>query len=507
MFNKKVLCLGNNHTDTDDRTFELAQKDLTVNHGLVTDASFVPTAPGYYHTTILDLSFGNILALARHFDTIVFFDQPQESWTHWKPMLSTYKIMLELDRLGYHTVYKDNTNIQKYKTFYAMLEQNPSFCIYPWINMVEEYGHLNVCARSKKKVTTIKELGDWRTNTEYQKVRQAMLRGEKLPDHCSYCYKYEEKGIESYRQFETKDWISKLDINSVEDLDRITHPYYYEIRLSNKCNIMCRSCKPEHSHLIDQEFKKHNIIYPFNQDFKYSSLDHVNIDTLDRDHRVYLTGGEPTIMAEVLAFMKECIRQNRTDFELTFSTNGQKISPTFLKLASYFTNLNFSFSLDGYGRINDYWRWLTDWDTVIKNAHMLEDQGHSISINTVPSIHNVTNLHLLFEFLDREFPNAAMYLQINHNPLQSAYNHPNPALVVESMARCKQTQTYYNDGKSTRTGIDSMYDYYSNNPKCDLDMLRKFFEYNDQMDRARGVKLGDYIPELEACRWMISVDQ
>ena len=500
MLDKTVLCLGNNGENTDVATSKLANEAGTVNHGLVTDANFIPDTPGYYHTSLLDVNLGGILQLAKNFDVIILLDQPVEEWTHWKPLLSTYKLVAELDRLGHTTVYKENANVQKYKTFDKFLTENKSFCIYPWINMVEEQGHLNVCTRSTKKVTTIKELTDWQTDPSYLAIRQTMLRGEQLPDHCSYCYNYEARGIESYRQFETKEWIAKLDINSIEDLNNITHPYYYEVRLSNKCNLMCRSCKPEHSHLIADEYKKFNIIYPYPQSFKYSSTDHIDINTLNKDTRVYLTGGEPTIMSEVLEFMKRCIVAGRTDFDFTLGTNGQKLSPKFLELSSYFTNMNFSFSLDAFGKINDYWRWGSDWDTVIKNAHLLESQGHTIGINNVPGIYNVTNLHLLFEFLDREFPHCGSYLQINHVGFQSAYNHPNAQAVIESMERCKQTKTYYGDGKSTRTAIDSLYNYYSNNPQCDLVKLKQFFDYNDQLDQARNVKLVDYIPELDACR-------
>jgi hypothetical protein len=109
----------------------------------------------------------------------------------------------------------------------------------------------------------------------------------------------------------------------------------------------------------------------------------------------------------------------------------------------------------------------------------------------------------LFEFLDREFPNSGVYLQINNVGNQSAYIHPNPELVLESMVKCKKTMIYFADGKSNRTTIDSLYDYYSNNPKPDLKNLRAFFDYNDQLDRARNVQLGDYIPELEACRKLV----
>ena len=503
MINKKILCLGHNQAGTDSDVTVLAVEHNTINHGLVSQEDFVPTESGYYHTSILDLSSGMIIHMAKHFDTIVMLDQLADQWPHWKSLLSTYKLMIELEKLGYNTVYKDNDNIQKYKLFDRAISNNKSFCIYPWIELIEEHGYLTTCARSNKKVTTVGELGNWKTNTEYNKIREAMLQGELLPDHCNYCYEIENKGIESYRTFETKEWIAKLDISSIDELTNIEHPYYYEIRLSNKCNLKCRSCKPEHSNSIEKEYKKFNIIYPYKQSFNYSSLDLIDINSLTPQTRVYLTGGEPTVMNEVYTFMENCIAAGKLDFDFTIGTNAAKISKRFLKLAKHFTSMGFSISLDGYGKVNDYWRSGSDFDTVIKNTKILQAHGHNISINCVPSIHNVTNLHLLFEFLDREFPHCGMYLQINHNSMQSAYNHPDVELVVASMEKCRQTNSYYRDGKSTKTSIDSLYDYYSNNPVYDKENLRQFFEYNDKLDNARNVKLIDYIPELEACRKFI----
>jgi hypothetical protein len=87
--------------------------------------------------------------------------------------------------------------------------------------------------------------------------------------------------------------------------------------------------------------------------------------------------------------------------------------------------------------------------------------------------------------------------------MQSVYNHPNTKLVIESLEKCKQTKMYYSDGKSNKTFIDSAIEYYSNNPQCDLNLLKQFFEYNDKLDHARNVRLADYIPELEECRKLI----
>ena len=65
------------------------------------------------------------------------------------------------------------------------------------------------------------------------------------------------------------------------------------------------------------------------------------------------------------------------------------------------------------------------------------------------------------------------------------------------------TSTYLSNGKGCKTTIDSIHKHYSSNPTCNIDDLRAFFDYNDQLDRARGVRLADYIPELEAARRLI----
>jgi len=506
MFNKKILCVGDNSRDTDLRVTNMAIKDTTVNHGLIDSDQFRPEHPGYYHVSLPDLSAGGIITIAEYFDSIVMLDQPYEAWSHHKILLSTYRLMTNLESLGHDVVYKQNQNIQVYENFFAdMLEKNKSFCMYPWIERLEEGERFRLCARSiaNPKILTDHTVS-WQENPNYKSLRQRMLAGERLPKYCSVCYDYESKGIESYRQFESKEWISKLNIQSVNDLYELEHPYYYEVRLNNKCNLACRGCRPSYSSRIEEEYKKFNITYPGVQSWDYSTIDIIDIDTLTSASRVYLTGGEPTVMRDVYEFMERCIALGKTDFDFTIGTNAAVISKKFLNLSEKFTNMNFSTSLDGYGKINDYWRWGSDWDQVIANTKALEAQGHTISINCVPGIYNVTNLHLLFEFLDQEFPQAGMYLQLNYNDEQSAYNHPNAELVLESMRRCQQTKTYYVDGKSVKTGIDSLIAHYSNNPVCDLELLKGFFDYNDQMDRARNVRLADYIPELEECRKYLS---
>jgi sulfatase maturation enzyme AslB (radical SAM superfamily) len=502
----KVLFLGNNDESTDHEVTNLAVKNNIPNYGLITDPDFTPDKSGYFHTSIVDISFGLLIVLAQKFDLIVLLDQPQSQWSHWKCLSATVKLMIRLEELKKHTIFRDNNNTKKILYWTDLLyTKNKSFCIYPWINFHNTGKNLKLCSRDSTTVTKIENLQDWSTDPKFTEIRKTMLDGTLIPEHCKVCYEYENLGIESYRQFETLDWISQLDIDSVDDLEQIKKPYFYELHLGNHCNIKCRGCQPAFSEPIGKEIKKFNIITPKQLLWEpfTPSIDQVDIDTLDEKTTVYFQGGEPTIMPEVAEFLERCLEKNKTDFNLTMCTNGVKLSDKFMDLVSHFSNVNFSVSLDGFGIVNDYWRSGSQWDKVISNAHLLESQGHFISINTVPGIYNVTNLHLLLEFLDREFPFSPIYMQINYLDWQSAFNHPNHELVVDSMLRCMATATYNSNGKSCKTSIDSMYNHYIKKPTCDLVELRRFFDYNDQLDRARGVKLADYIPELEATRSLL----
>jgi hypothetical protein len=69
------------------------------------------------------------------------------------------------------------------------------------------------------------------------------------------------------------------------------------------------------------------------------------------------------------------------------------------------------------------------------------------------------------------------------------------------MNRIKQTKMYYTDARDNKTIVDTISMHYQDESyRCDIDILRKFFEFNDKLDQSRNVRLADYIPELEECR-------
>lgn len=499
---QKILCLGNETTDTDILTLELAAQAGMRNHGLIDDPLFVPCDHGYYHTSVLDLNEGEIRNLAQHFDTVIWLDQSQDSYPHFKTFLRTFRLIKHLEQIGTKVQYLENKNSQIINYWWNFLRTNKSFCHHPFLALIPVQGDkTNICPKTEYMIKSVQDISDWRTDPDYRQLRDKMLAGKKLYMHCADCYDKESKGVESTRQFETLEWAVKMQLKNEQDFDQVPDPVFYEIRPSNKCNIMCRMCDDARSHLIEKEnisLGKELIPWRF-QDLPFEKI---KLETLQR---IYVGGGEPTIMTEFYNFLENCIAQNKTDFELCIGTNGMKFSNKLIDLLSHFDDVVLSVSFDGHGIVNDYIRWKSDFGTVVNNANMMKSLGHKIGLQTVPSMYNLTSLHKLFEFFDQEFPDSSCLVQAAQSPHGlEPWNHPCPDLVVASMEQCFKTNTYLANGRSCQGYIEGIHAFYSNpDYVCNPVLLKRFFQYNDQLDQARNSRLGDYIPELENARKLI----
>lgn len=500
MFERKILCVGNETEQTDVMVSELAAAQGTPNHGLISQGSFVPQHTGYYHTSIADIPPGEIVInLAGKFDSIVMLDQNIDSYPHWKSFVNTFRLMVDLEHAGFTVDYKNNPGNKNILYWHNLLRTNKSICAYPFVALSNDYGYATLCCKNDLPITTIDKIENWATDSSFAPIRDNMMAGIQMPDKCKICYEREELGGESARQFESLEWAMDLRLNHAQDLKNIQYPVCYEIRPSNKCNIMCRMCDDRHSHLIEEENKK--IGFPVITDkWRMQSFPYDKID-FDTAKRIYWAGGEPTVMPEFYDFLRRCIKQKQTNFDLNIGTNAKKISNTLLDLLEEFPRVTFSVSFDGYKKVNDYIRWGTDFDQLRSNCFRILQRGHVLAFQTVFSMWNATRIHEIYKFYDRDFPGCNTLVQpaskINgylgpwHNPLREQ--------VLESMYQCKETKVYYNNGRNTDNLIQEMINRYKNY-EYDPAILDQFFEYNDKLDQSRGSRLQDYIPELAQAR-------
>ena len=132
--------------------------------------------------------------IAKFFDKVILLDQPIDEWTHPVLFSATYKLFNELSDNGIQTEYQNTDIISSIKFFTNLLETNKAFCIYPFMHLIEMDGQTTVCTRSVTPITKAKDIKDWQTDPNYTAIREKMLRGEKIPEHCSYCYTVEKDG-------------------------------------------------------------------------------------------------------------------------------------------------------------------------------------------------------------------------------------------------------------------------------------------------------------------------
>ena len=377
------------------------------------------------------------------------------------------------------------------------LLKNKSFCILPFIHLhVNETNDIRVCCHDiennfKKYTNEFNFVND----TDMQAIRENMLRGDKV-SHCKYCYKLEEGGVESSRIRHTREWQVKLNIKHYEEV--APSLVFYDIRNDNTCNLSCRMCFPTYSVQLEKEYKKIGWYWP-EAEKSYGFTQLVDFATVKK---IYVAGGEPTIMPEFRSFLNKAIEQNRTDIELCINTNATNLNKEYLEVLGKFKNLNIVVSIDGYGDVNKYIRWPSDWETITSNIKNLLKLTSNVSFNITVSIWNITNLSKLILFLDQEFPACIILLNEVLQPIYNKFTtYPNKDIVLSDLEKIRDTNRYKND-----LAFKKRIDYISSeieNSEIDLDDLTDFFNYNDALDQSRNIKLKDFIPELEECRSLI----
>ena len=461
----KRLYLGNNTTDTDDMVSALAHEHNTVNRGLIHSADQI-VEDGFYHTTIVDISERELKLVSCE---VVLLDQPKES---------------------YNTVTEYNQTLQVFNkgTYWSKLvQENKSFCIFPFINHSMNLDDTTLCCRTKDSIGKTDDI-DWHAGSEMREVRQNMLAGKRISE-CSVCYKQEESGRISDRQTQTVDWANRLDLASVANLN-YDRPIMYDVFPNNNCNLMCRMCIPEYSVLIQREQGIQDKPNPTNWD---------NID-IATAHVVYIAGGEPTAMIEFPKFLERCRQHHRTDLEIRINTNAAKISDRVMQQLADFDNIHFTVSIDGYKQANNYQRWLSKWDNIIDNTNKIIQQGHSVNFNFTLSLYTIFGFSDLVHYIDKHFPNHsvhAMYAQADGDVL-SPFVFKYSKKLLDKIRSITDTDVYHNNNKFKQF-VDHVITS-AENSATDTSRLQQFFIYNDLLDFKRNSALREYIPQLEELR-------
>lgn len=303
---------------------------------------------------------------------------------------------------------------KKEKTPKILLD-NKSICILPWIHTsVKPNSEAKPCCRFQhylpehkdiKKVNVI----DYKTPQEilnsdaYKNLREKMLRGESIPG-CSKCYREEARQGHSMR---IGEWANYDSENIIKNNDLKLR--YLEVAFGNYCNLACRTCNSELStnwyeddvHLYKSKGYTDRKPWQKVTDVEYNWSG----EELSELIQIKFTGGEPMLHPNFVKFIDILIESDvAKNITLEIFTNCSWIpKEKILSRLSKFKSLQICMSIDGFGKINDYLRHKSKWETVHASllAWLDYERDNSSAWAVLSPTISVYNMFDAFELADK----------------------------------------------------------------------------------------------------------
>lgn len=295
-----------------------------------------------------------------------------------------------------------------------LLNDSKVFCMFPWLHLnATPKGDVYPCCSNdyttpvgSTKTHTLKEIFN---SDKMKELRLDMLNERKNPI-CDFCYKHEEAGPYSFRNYSKEQFAQYFDdVVTTTQEDGTVEDFkmrYFDIRFSNICNFKCRTCGSEFSSKWGEEMKKnydpnHPVLIHVDDD-KGTVLQEV-LEHVEHIDLAYFAGGEPLITEEHYIMLEEMIRKGRTDITLRYNTNASNIKykkHDVLDLWKHFKKIELSCSIDHYGERAEWLRKGTDWGVVEANLLTFRDLDYvSFQMNTVFSIFNYSTITEFYDYL------------------------------------------------------------------------------------------------------------
>jgi len=235
-------------------------------------------------------------------------------------------------------------------------------------------------------------------------LRLKMLADEPS-EACVKCYQLESVGIWSERKEANNKYGHHLPVVStttVEGRVEKVNLAYIDIRFSNLCNFMCRTCGPAFSSKLHAEAVALGERVPSSK-----SLIHVTEDWpglreqlqphLDDVEEVLFAGGEPLIMDEQWDMLRLLHTRKQFEVRLRYITNFSELkrsSIDAIPLWRDFENVTVMASLDGMGPRGEYLRRGQRWEQVVKNRLLMLSDCPNVHFHTHFTLSLMNALHL-----------------------------------------------------------------------------------------------------------------
>lgn len=397
-----------------------------------------------------------------------------------------------------------------------------NFCILPFMHVATTTeGNVRLCCKVNRKQVATKSSTDrfnisqdsisdiW--DSDYMNdVRRRILNDEKLPE-CAICWREEENFDKHWNDVQQKDfapskrikenrkWKEQLDLPSIVENPKIA---YLDIRLNNLCNLKCRMCWPQFSSQIVKEheqFKQQGDGLWYS-DFDFNKIEDITVfweslkSNLFDIKEITFVGGEPTLHEEMYDLLDKLVELGVSkSITLKLTTNLTNLQTRLLNILPMFKKTVFNVSLDGTGKVNEYIRYPSNWNSLMDNlGKLLELDAKKVIVNIscVVQIYNMFDVFNMGKWYIEKLENNSnlkdnfsLSFDFLYDPSRLSIKILNNLGKREWYAAYAEWREYF---KNLMNNIDSM-------PKNIQDSWYKINSVNKDI-----VKIGKYADILEA---------
>ena len=299
-------------------------------------------------------------------------------------------------------------------------------------------------------------------DSEYmQVIRNNMENG--WDQGCNHCKQLELQNLRSYRNV--------VDVYCKSDQPKIE---YIEISCNNSCNIRCRMCNENFSSKWADTL---NIKVTKIENFK-KFLE--SIDAKDLKIIKYL-GGEPFITPEI-KILFDWIQTLPNKIKFYCNTNLTLFPQKYIDILKTFEQNIVGYSIDGIGKVNDYIRQDSNWNTVEKNFKLWEELKQECNLYTY--VHTTVQAYNFHDL--KNIKNMCDEYNLRH----SAFKIFGPNEFTLDALPPDYVDIYTDD-----YNVQFIKDYSYN-----TELHSKLKQTTSNQDNLLNTKIEDYIPEL--AKWI-----
>lgn len=395
-----------------------------------------------------------------------------------------------------------------------LLNESKVFCMFPWVHLnATPKGDIYPCCSNNYT----EPFGNTKTislekafNSDKMKELRLNMLNETPSKICDFCYKHEQAGPHSFRNYSKEHFSKHFDSSVPTTLQDGTVPdfkmRYFDIRFSNICNFKCRTCGAEFSSQWAAEQRanhdpKHPIVIHAD-DGKGDLLKEV-LTHIEHIDLAYFAGGEPLITDEHYVMLEEMIRMGRTDIVLRYNTNASNIKykkHDILNLWKHFKRVELSCSVDHYGERAEWLRHGTDWGKIESNLLTFRDLDYvHFQINTVFSLFNYPTIGQFYNYLKEknivreEDWYHSLYLAVN----PSYYSAKSLPLDIKIKARDDALKFVNNTNVNLLKNLVTDAVNFADDGNTWAENKKTFFLHTLSIDRIRGEEIFKVFPELK----------